>query len=114
MTAWGQTSTHLPHWMQSSSSQAGIFQGDVALLPLRGAGGIGSIDGHFADREIVAIAEDHGRQNILHEGGRWAGTGGRKLDGAGGLGRNLDAMEVARVASTAAKFFCTTASPRLP
>ncbi len=72
----------------------GNFQGDVALLPLRGADGIGSIAGQLADREVVAVAEDHGRQDILHEGRRLGGDRRTELDLAGGLGRNLDAMEI--------------------
>ncbi len=72
----------------------GNFEGDVALLPLRGAGGVGSIDGHGADRKIIAVAEDLGRQNILHKSGSGGGNRRTKLDLAGGLGRNRDLVKV--------------------
>ncbi len=56
----------------------GNFEGDVALLPLRGADGEGAIDGHGADRQIVAFAgDDHGR-DLLHESG---GGGGHVAGG---------------------------------
>ena len=51
---------------------------------------------------------------LLHEIGRAAGTGGRKSKVVvASAGLSLHA-EWQSAASTAAKFFCTTASPRLP
>ena len=45
------------------------FQGDVALLPLRGTGGEGAVDGHRADRNLVAVTIDHQRFHVAHEVG---------------------------------------------
>ena len=54
----------------------GDFEGDVALLPLRGGGGEGAVDGHGADREIVAIAgDDLGEHVAARRPGRRRGPG---------------------------------------
>src|ERR1039457_4926788 len=43
------------------------FQRDVSLLPLRGAGGEGPVDGHGADRDEVAVAGNHQAFDVAHK-----------------------------------------------
>ena len=43
------------------------FQRDVALLPLRGSGGEGAINGQRADRNQVAVTVDNQRFHVAHE-----------------------------------------------
>jgi hypothetical protein len=42
----------------------GNFEGEVALLPLRGGGGERSVAGESADREIVAVAGVDSAENF--------------------------------------------------
>ncbi len=59
--------------------------GDVALFPLRGAGGIGAVHGQHGNRQLVALPRHHHRRHFLHELGRLRRHDGRHFDGAVGL-----------------------------
>ena len=68
---------------------------DVALFPLRGAGGEGAVDGHGADGEVVAFAGDHAGGDLLHELGRSGGDGRPHEEGRRHFVGHLDFVEVA-------------------
>ena len=63
---------------RSAASQIGDLQGDVALLPLGGAGRPGAVHGEGADGQQVALAGDHhGGAPAGRSPGASAGTDGR-------------------------------------
>jgi hypothetical protein len=45
IAACGQTSAHLPHWMQTSGSQIGISRAMLRFSHFGRAGGEGAVDG---------------------------------------------------------------------
>ncbi len=112
--ACGQTSTHLPHWMQSSSSHTGNLQRDVALLPLRGGGGEGAVDGHGAHRQVVAFAAMILAVTFCTNSGAAAGTGGRMSNSAVTLRRDLHLVQVVERRVHRGEVLLHHASPRLP
>ena len=87
---------------------------DVALLPLRGAGGECAAGGNGADWKQVAVARGDLAEHVADELRRLAGDGRDEIEVRGGGCGQLDLFKMREAASTAAKFFCTTASPRLP
>jgi hypothetical protein len=99
--------------MQSFSSHSGISSAMLRFSHCAVAGGIGAVHGHLADGKIVAIAEDHGCQHVLHKGRSLGRHGRTKLDLAGGRG-NLDAIKMLEGEIDGSEVLFTTASPRLP
>src|SRR5208337_401314 len=114
ITAWGQTNTHLPHWMHKSSSQTGISLAmlrfshmavPVGKVPSMGIALTGS-ESPFP----VTIVPKTSRTNF----GACGDTAGSMSKSAVTLAGTFTSCMCASAASTAALFFCTTASPRLP
>ena len=68
--------------------------GDVALLVLRGGGREGAVGRHLRDRQVVAEAGDDRPVTSWTNCGAVLATGGGILMLAGGLGRNLDFVDV--------------------
>ena len=104
MTACGQTKAHLPHWMHSVRFPDRDFQGDVALFPLRGAGGEGAVDGHGADGQVVAFEDHHRAEDVLDELRRVGGDRRAAAEGAGDFGGDFHFVQVAQGAVDASKF----------
>jgi hypothetical protein len=94
MLACGQTITQLPHWMQSWGDQSGDRVRDVALLPSRRSGGIGSVRGQGAHREIVAAAGDDRRGHVLDEVRGMVGDDRRSGSRADDRHRQVDFVQV--------------------
>ena len=115
MTACGQTSTHLPHWMQMFSSQTGIswamfrFSHRVVpagQVPSAGRALTGSRSPSPAIIRAVTLRTNSGAS--AGDDRRPVGDGGRRPSGTS------TSCRCASAASTAAQFFSTTAWPRLP
>ena len=73
-----------------------------------------AVHGHGADGEIVAFEGQHGADHIRTKSGASAGTIGRRVIVEVAFSGTLTSNRFSMVASTAAKFCFTTASPRLP
>ena len=74
----------------------GNFECDVALLPLRGAGGEGAVERHGAHRQIVAFAGYNARRELLHEIGRAGRNRRPHIETGGGFDRYLHFAQVAQ------------------
>ena len=114
ITACGHTSTHLPHWMQSSSSHSGISSAMLRLSHcVVAVGNVPSMGMALTGRSsplpsmILAV-------NFCTNSGAAAGTAGRMSNDELTLSGTWTWCRWLRAASTAAKFFCTTLTPRLP
>src|ERR1019366_9691127 len=68
--------------------------GDVALLPLRGPGGEGSVDGESAHRQGIAVASVDYAEHVALELGRSGGERGRHFGVTGDFVRHGDFEEV--------------------
>ena len=86
------------------------FPGRCCASPTARCRWEGAVDGKAADRQIVAVAGDHGRQTFCTKSGAWAGTGGGSSTLAGGLGRNLDSIEIGQGADRPPR---SSSAPRL-
>ena len=84
---------------------------DVALFKSGRAGRKGAVRRDQADGNLVAAPDQHHRCHALDEIGSVATTIGGLIFGLVAVAGTLISNKRANVASTAAKFFATTASP---
>ncbi len=70
------------------------FQGDVALFPLGGAGGEGTVDGHGRNGDGIAIEGDHRAKHIADEGRGFGRDGRAAGEFTGDFFRHLDFVQV--------------------
>ncbi len=115
MTACGQTMMHLPHWMHRSDSQTGMSSARLrfshCVVPVRE----GAVHRERRYRDVIAVEGDdrpkhiRGRIPVLRPG---PAAGGSSVEVI--FAGTLTSYRLSMVLSTASKFFCTTASPRLP
>ena len=86
MAAWGQTRTHLPHWMQRDGSQTGMsmamFLFSYWVVALGG------------DGEAVSFHYHHGAEYLFDEFGGVFGYGRQDVEGGCRFGRHFDLVEV--------------------
>ena len=72
------------------------LESDVALFPLRRRGGESAVDGHGADRQIVAFAGNDPPEYLLHEFGRGGGDGRPDVELSRHCVRNFHLMQVSQ------------------
>src|SRR5690348_957349 len=87
------------------------FERDVALVPFCRAGRKCAAEWQSADGQAVAVPGDHRGKDVPDKRGRARRNWREDIESARSVFWYAHLMEIASVASTAAKFFCTTASP---
>jgi len=114
MAACGHTIAHLLHWMQIFGSHVGISRAmfrfshravSVGQVPSTGNALTGSRSPLLASIIVVTF---------FTKSGAWSETTGGRTRVAVIAPGTFTSWRFTSVWSTAAKFFCTTSSPRLP
>ena len=112
ITAWGQTITHLPHWMQRSLSQRGTSAAmlrfsqravPVGKVPSQGRALTGRASPAWASKGAITSRTKDGAA-AKRSGGAGSGNGSSRRSHGTGCSRS-------RVASTACRLRETTTSP---